>query len=97
MQLSLRITLPNGFPDISPIIVVSPPVVQRWVGQDMKVVGHESIVSWNRNCSLGKIIKDIEIEFNLRPPTAILSPSPATIPREDIPFPEVELLRFPIP
>lgn len=73
-SVALIINLPEGFPHVPPIIKVLPAVAQRWVDSEMRVVGHEALTMWNRNMSLGKIVKDIEIEFNLRPPTVITVP-----------------------
>lgn len=72
--VTLIVNLPEGFPNVAPIIKVLPAVAQRWVDSEMRVVGHEALAMWNRNMSLGKIVKDIEIEFNLRPPTIIAVP-----------------------
>jgi hypothetical protein len=104
VQLSLTITLPNEFPDIVPIISVTPGVAQRWVNHEMRVVGHEGLAAWHRNLSVGKIVKDIEIEFNLRPPTIIVSPAPPAgqnyhsnpTPRQSeiISFPEVNSQKY---
>lgn len=68
MLVILKVTLPEEFPFEAPVIVVSPPVSHRWVDRDMQVVGHESLATWSTEHCLGKILKDIELEFNLRPP-----------------------------
>lgn len=94
IQVNTVITLPSGFPEVPPVVTISPGVAQRWVSQDMRVVGHEALAAWHRNFSLGKVIKDIEIEFNLRPPIIIASPEPASValvPSEQLVFPKVDL------
>ncbi|PJF17184.1 hypothetical protein PSACC_02982 [Paramicrosporidium saccamoebae] len=102
VQLSLTITLPNEFPNAVPVISVTPGVAQRWVNHEMRVVGHEGLAAWHRNLSIGKIVKDIEIEFNLRPPTIVVSPispagqnyhsHPTSRQSEALSFPELKLL-----
>ncbi len=107
--VTLVVSLPSGFPDIAPIITVMPPVAQRWVSSEMRVVGHEALATWNRNMSLGKIVKDVEIEFNLRPPSLLTIPplassgsnaqaavaaSSAFAIKQKTAFPEVTDLRY---
>lgn len=96
MPISLTVILPGGFPDCSPHIKVAPPVRQRWVDQEMRVVGHEALFSWHRSLSLGKIMKDIEIEFNLRPPTliSIFSQNQTVLTQPTIAFPEVDSKKY---
>jgi hypothetical protein len=80
IRLALELNLPRGFPEVAPILSVSPSVAHRWVSYDMRVVGHEALATWHRNLSVGKIIKDIEIEFNLRPPTIVVASHPPVRP-----------------
>lgn len=76
--VAIRIGMPSGFPDTAPVITVAPALSHRWVSHEMRVVGHEALATWNRSFSVGKIVKDIEIEFNLRPPT-LFAPSATTL------------------
>ncbi len=76
LSICVRVRLAEGFPLSSPpIISVSPSLSHRWVDGQMNVFGHPSLAGWNASCSLGKILKDIEIEFNLRSPAVVPPPS----------------------
>jgi len=93
---TLKVMLPGTFPDVAPIITVSPPVNHRWVSHDMRIVGHENLAVWHRNYALGKILKDIEIEFGLRPPSVIssrMNRSASIDGRKLIKFEEVDSMR----
>lgn len=93
VPILLKITLPEQFPDEAPHITVSPPIAHRWVGRDMRVFGHESLATWNRTLCLGKILKDIELEFNLRPPQLLPGFTPSS--EDDSRPPTVKNLNFP--
>ena len=73
LSITIVVRLEQGFPDTPPTIQIHPPIAHRWVNHEGKVVGHEHLVNWNKNCALGRIVKDIEIEFNLRPPHPAVS------------------------
>jgi len=78
LAFSLLITLPQGFPSVAPEInVVQPAMSHAWIdgnGSTMRVWGHPALRQWNGTVQLGKVLKDVELEFSLRSPT-ILSPN----------------------
>lgn len=64
----LTATLPPSFPTVCPIITVEPALNHAWINANMDIIGHPALKSWNGMVYIGKILKDIELEFSLRPP-----------------------------
>jgi len=95
VAIPILITLPDGFPDAAPVLKVSPAVIQPWVDREMRIVGHETLSRWSRNNMLGKLLKDVEIEFSLRPPMvtgALNAPAITSSPTAQLEFLEVSAL-----
>eukprot|EP00276_Gloeochaete_wittrockiana_P010245 CAMPEP_0184648148 /NCGR_PEP_ID=MMETSP0308-20130426/5210_1 /TAXON_ID=38269 /ORGANISM="Gloeochaete witrockiana, Strain SAG 46.84" /LENGTH=318 /DNA_ID=CAMNT_0027079737 /DNA_START=138 /DNA_END=1091 /DNA_ORIENTATION=- len=68
-QLFLRITLPAGFPQDSPILRVESPssgVQHAWLNPQQYVVGHDKLRQWNPSHDLGKIVQDVVRELCAR-------------------------------
>ncbi len=80
LSCSVVVTLPPNFPSYPPVFSVEPPMAHPWIDSKMDIYGHPSLVSWNATVLIGKILKDIELEFGLRPPHAINIS--ANIPRD---------------
>lgn len=96
VAITIIIILPEGFPDVAPILKVFPALIQPWVDKEMKIVGHESLSRWNRNNMLGKVLKDVEIEFSLRPPVVVMgalnAPTITSSPTAQLEFSEIDAL-----
>lgn len=96
MNLTFMINFSPTFPVVPPSIAVQPALSHAWVDGNMNVYGHPSLLSWNGAVLVGKIIKDVELEFSLRPPM-VLPQAPRTAPQapaareEAVSFPEVDL------
>lgn len=69
INYSLTATLPPDFPAVCPVFSVEPALAHSWINSSMDVVGHPALKTWTGTVLIGKIIKDIELEFSLRPPT----------------------------
>lgn len=99
-MVTITIWLPSDFPQGRPTLSVSPALAHHWVDREMRIIGHGSLAGWNPSFSLGKIIKDVEIEFNLRPPSIVTIPptsvsaSPKNAVAADAEFPEIDSERF---
>lgn len=65
------LTLPAQFPSEAPVLEVKPLVRHPWLNHQGKVVYHESLLNWSMNNSLGRVIKELLVEFQLRPPCRI--------------------------
>lgn len=63
-----------------PVLSVSPALVHPWVNSQMLLVGHEKLQKWDSYASVGKILKEVEQEFMIRPPILSLSPSKPEFP-----------------
>ena len=96
VAITIIITLPEGFPDVAPILKVFPALIQPWVDKEMKIIGHESLSRWSRNNMLGKVLKDVEIEFSLRPPVIVTGalnvPTITSSPIAQLEFSEIDAL-----
>lgn len=69
-SISLLVNLPPEFPNVAPVITVSPTGLRHaWIESD--VVTHDPLTAtWAAGqTSLGKMVQDIREEFELRPPT----------------------------
>ena len=83
-------------------MIVEPPMVHPWVDGSMNIIGHQALQLWNPGHNLGRILKDLELEFSLRPPRVLpMAPQvpqmAAPPPREpvqrekiELSFPEIE-------
>ena len=74
--LYLIVTLPPQFPDNKqpPTIQIRPPpmVAHAWVdARTGIIVGHDKLNNWNQHVSLGKLVKDIIQEFQIRNPIVV--------------------------
>jgi len=49
-------------------MTVEPALNHAWIDANMDIIGHPALKSWNGMVYIGKILKDIELEFSLRPP-----------------------------
>ncbi|TPX37748.1 hypothetical protein SmJEL517_g00606 [Synchytrium microbalum] len=85
LTVFLVITLPPQFPDKPPVIQIRPPpaVSHAWIdSRTGQVVGHDKLTSgWNQHVSLGKLVKDIIQEFQIRNPVVIAGQGVAVDPR----------------
>ena len=68
LTIFLSILLPPSFPNGPPVFVVKPHVRHAWINAQGYLVGHDKLSNWSQHASLGKIVKDINIEFSIRPP-----------------------------
>ncbi|TPX30198.1 hypothetical protein SeMB42_g07957 [Synchytrium endobioticum] len=81
--LCLVVTLPPQFPDNQqpPTIQVRPPpvVAHAWIdARTGLIVGHDKLSNWNQHVSLGKLVKEIIQEFQIRHPAIVSSPADPT-------------------
>jgi hypothetical protein len=65
---------PPLFPEIKPRLIVKPLVRHDWLDAEGVVVGHQGLMNWGLNTSLGRVIKELMVEFQLRPPQKIIEP-----------------------
>lgn len=84
-------------------MIVEPPLMHPWIDGSMNIIGHQALQLWNPGHNLGRILKDVELEFSLRPPRVLqaapqaapqMAPQatrePAQREKVEISFPEIE-------
>lgn len=68
LRFAAVITLPPNFPMVPPVVSVEPALSHPWVDGKMDIYGHPQLNKWTGSVLIGKILKDVEMEFSLRPP-----------------------------
>jgi ubiquitin-protein ligase len=74
--IGLTVYLPPTFPHVPPALLVRPPVRHAWIDERGYIVNFDKLVNWNQHVSLGKLVKDILVEFSIRPPLVHPNASP---------------------
>uniref|UniRef100_A0A1B6C8J3 VPS37 C-terminal domain-containing protein n=2 Tax=Clastoptera arizonana TaxID=38151 RepID=A0A1B6C8J3_9HEMI len=82
-QLSLIIILKPEFPMEKPILKVVPLIKHHWIGEGGDITGAPGLLNFTEHSDLGRVVRAIVREFELRPPQIINGTSPPSINRVD--------------
>ncbi|KAJ3128478.1 Vacuolar protein sorting-associated protein 37A [Nowakowskiella sp. JEL0407] len=71
-NLYIYVILPPNFPEMPPTITVKPIIGHAWVNsQTGQISGHDKLTRWNLHVNLGKLLKEISQEFQIRKPKLV--------------------------
>ena len=81
-DFEIRVELPPSFPQIAPMLRVSPILNHPWVAPDSgRVRGHMAIQNWNPNIHLGSVLAEILAELGKAGKTATGPKDPSAPPQ----------------
>ncbi|KAJ1336669.1 hypothetical protein BSLG_006988 [Batrachochytrium salamandrivorans] len=66
--LVLTLLLMPAFPNTAPIVYLRPLCTHPWINSQGQVVGHDRLANWSQHASLGRVLKEVQTEFKIRPP-----------------------------
>lgn len=93
-SVQINIHISPQFPFAPPTMLVSPPMAHPWLDKEGRLVGHPHLLAWHQSHSIGKILKDLEIEFSLRPPVPVSTKARPSLKQVDLDIIDAKTYNF---